>query len=364
MQQESDTYQLATASPNTITTWQSRTTTGARTDTEARAGTCAGGRAGGAVSTRAGTGATSGSPYNTEAGGGAGRSPVPLPVSRAGTGDRSSGCQDTGASTGTGVGADTGTRVGIGPSRSSGRRKPFTKQCKPQQSSFICLSLKLGCIVTAFISTTYSVLGVTRAGISFASLVDDKEETSKVYLMSFLILSIISHGVTFVLSIFLLVGVLMCSFEPRSVVSGSTRVCVYGVPRSVSRAAAVNPRATVSVMHSGDPAVCTPSPHTVSAPRERSLLPGLAILAPPRVYALCLGTGGTALFTALARTAEVPSKRLNDQGVFFFNVAARSAKVSFQRIIDWRSFLLLDYSFYRRPEGEGDLQHPCFTDIQ
>ncbi|GBP78904.1 hypothetical protein EVAR_55943_1 [Eumeta japonica] len=30
------------------------------------------------------------------------------------------------------------------------------------------------------------------------------------------------------------------------------------------------------------------------------VLPGLAILAPPRVYALCLGTGGTALFTALA----------------------------------------------------------------
>ncbi|GBP20598.1 hypothetical protein EVAR_93712_1 [Eumeta japonica] len=29
------------------------------------------------------------------------------------------------------------------------------------------------------------------------------------------------------------------------------------------------------------------------------ILPGLAILAPPRVYALCLGTGGTALFMAL-----------------------------------------------------------------
>ncbi|GBP34336.1 hypothetical protein EVAR_7387_1 [Eumeta japonica] len=29
------------------------------------------------------------------------------------------------------------------------------------------------------------------------------------------------------------------------------------------------------------------------------VLPGLAILAPPRVYVLCLGTGGTALFTAL-----------------------------------------------------------------
>ncbi|GBP88122.1 hypothetical protein EVAR_63930_1 [Eumeta japonica] len=29
---------------------------------------------------------------------------------------------------------------------------------------------------------------------------------------------------------------------------------------------------------------------------------GLAILAPPRVYALCLGTGGTALVTALLVT--------------------------------------------------------------
>ncbi|GBP91053.1 hypothetical protein EVAR_56136_1 [Eumeta japonica] len=29
------------------------------------------------------------------------------------------------------------------------------------------------------------------------------------------------------------------------------------------------------------------------------VLSDLAILAPPRVYALCLGTGGTALFTAL-----------------------------------------------------------------
>ncbi|GBP34385.1 hypothetical protein EVAR_7438_1 [Eumeta japonica] len=31
-------------------------------------------------------------------------------------------------------------------------------------------------------------------------------------------------------------------------------------------------------------------------------LPGLAILAPPKVYALCLGTGGTAPFTALCLT--------------------------------------------------------------
>ncbi|GBP90734.1 hypothetical protein EVAR_26704_1 [Eumeta japonica] len=38
----------------------------------------------------------------------------------------------------------------------------------------------------------------------------------------------------------------------------------------VSRAAAVKPRASVPATLSGDPAVCTPSPHTVSAPRERS----------------------------------------------------------------------------------------------
>ncbi|GBP36677.1 hypothetical protein EVAR_35263_1 [Eumeta japonica] len=58
-----------------------------------------------------------------------------------------------------------------------------------------------------------------------------------------------------------------CSFEPRSVVSGSARVRVCGVPRSVSRAAAVKPRASVPARSSGYPAVCTPSPHTVSAPR-------------------------------------------------------------------------------------------------
>ncbi|GBP05886.1 hypothetical protein EVAR_5166_1 [Eumeta japonica] len=38
------------------------------------------------------------------------------------------------------------------------------------------------------------------------------------------------------------------------------------------------------------------------ANRKIIVLPGLAILAPPRVYALCLGTGGTALSTALATT--------------------------------------------------------------
>ncbi|GBP78888.1 hypothetical protein EVAR_61537_1 [Eumeta japonica] len=49
-----------------------------------------------------------------------------------------------------------------------------------------------------------------------------------------------------------------CSFEPRSVVSGSARVRVCGVPRSVS-AAAVKPRASVPATSSGYPAVCTPS---------------------------------------------------------------------------------------------------------
>ncbi|GBP68849.1 hypothetical protein EVAR_46166_1 [Eumeta japonica] len=59
-----------------------------------------------------------------------------------------------------------------------------------------------------------------------------------------------------------------CSFEPRSVVSGSARVRVCGVPHSVNRAAAVKPRVSVPVTSSGYPAVCTPSPHTVSAPRS------------------------------------------------------------------------------------------------
>ncbi|GBP30145.1 hypothetical protein EVAR_94990_1 [Eumeta japonica] len=49
------------------------------------------------------------------------------------------------------------------------------------------------------------------------------------------------------------------------------RACtIVGVPRSVSRATAVKPRASVPATSSGYPAVCTPSPHTVSAPRERS----------------------------------------------------------------------------------------------
>ncbi|GBP79810.1 hypothetical protein EVAR_56866_1 [Eumeta japonica] len=50
---------------------------------------------------------------------------------------------------------------------------------------------------------------------------------------------------------------------------GSARVRVCGVPRSVNRAAAVKPRASVPVTSSGYPAVCTPSPHTVSAPRMK-----------------------------------------------------------------------------------------------
>ncbi|GBP33799.1 hypothetical protein EVAR_25400_1 [Eumeta japonica] len=40
------------------------------------------------------------------------------------------------------------------------------------------------------------------------------------------------------------------------------------------------------------------------ANRKIIVLPGLAILAPPRVYALCLGTGGTALFTALSTSHQ------------------------------------------------------------
>ncbi|GBP67769.1 hypothetical protein EVAR_22170_1 [Eumeta japonica] len=79
-----------------------------------------------------------------------------------------------------------------------------------------------------------------------------------------------------------------CSFEPRSVVSGSARVGVCGVPRSASRAAAVKPRASVPVISSGYPAGRTPSPHTVSAPRERSriftLQIPIAILVISRVF--------------------------------------------------------------------------------
>ncbi|GBP35471.1 Exosome complex component RRP43 [Eumeta japonica] len=52
--------------------------------------------------------------------------------------------------------------------------------------------------------------------------------------------------------------------------SDSARVRVCGVPRSVSRAAAVKPRTSVPATRSGYPTVCTPRRHTVSAPRERS----------------------------------------------------------------------------------------------
>ncbi|GBP77076.1 hypothetical protein EVAR_61078_1 [Eumeta japonica] len=51
------------------------------------------------------------------------------------------------------------------------------------------------------------------------------------------------------------------------------RACmsVWGAAQCVgSRAAAVKSRASVPATHSGDPAVCTPSPRSVSAPRERS----------------------------------------------------------------------------------------------
>ncbi|GBO99711.1 hypothetical protein EVAR_804_1 [Eumeta japonica] len=86
---------------------------------------------------------------------------------------------------------------------------------------------------------------------------------------------------------------IFCSFEPRSVVSGSARVRVCGVPRSVSRAAAVKPRASVPARSSGYPAVCTPSPHTVSAPRVRSSsfhtpMP-IAILVISRVFTRVIG---------------------------------------------------------------------------
>ncbi|GBP52713.1 hypothetical protein EVAR_43914_1 [Eumeta japonica] len=45
------------------------------------------------------------------------------------------------------------------------------------------------------------------------------------------------------------------------------------------------------------------------------VLPGLAILAFPRIYALCLGTGGTALFTALLTSyAEVECEHARGLG--------------------------------------------------
>ncbi|GBP67541.1 Probable RNA-directed DNA polymerase from transposon BS [Eumeta japonica] len=56
---------------------------------------------------------------------------------------------------------------------------------------------------------------------------------------------------------------------PPTLSCRAPRVYECVVPRSVSRAAAVKPRASVPARSSGYPAVCTPSPHTVSAPRYR-----------------------------------------------------------------------------------------------
>ncbi|GBP74946.1 hypothetical protein EVAR_60873_1 [Eumeta japonica] len=50
------------------------------------------------------------------------------------------------------------------------------------------------------------------------------------------------------------------------------RACtsVWGVAECTSRGDSYAVLALVPVIYSGGPAVCTPSPHTVSAPRERS----------------------------------------------------------------------------------------------
>ncbi|GBP37768.1 hypothetical protein EVAR_29970_1 [Eumeta japonica] len=73
------------------------------------------------------------------------------------------------------------------------------------------------------------------------------------------------------------------------------------------------------------------------------VLPGLAILAPPRVYALCLGTGGTALFMALFKTVpmtRVPSNKENlatlpqsELGNFFKDIAS-TTKDEVQKTIE------------------------------
>ncbi|GBP63341.1 hypothetical protein EVAR_41929_1 [Eumeta japonica] len=50
------------------------------------------------------------------------------------------------------------------------------------------------------------------------------------------------------------------------------------------------------------------------------VLPGLAILAPPRVYALCLGTGGTALCLGTGGTALFTALLIGDERRFLFGL--------------------------------------------
>ncbi|GBP70731.1 hypothetical protein EVAR_51030_1 [Eumeta japonica] len=88
-----------------------------------------------------------------------------------------------------------------------------------------------------------------------------------------------------------------------------------GVPRSVYRAAVVKLRASVPVIYSGDPAVYTPSPHTVSAPRERSRRFTLqipdAILVISRV--LNAGFNIAHIFPVASVKAEVSSAGIREE---------------------------------------------------
>ncbi|GBP15167.1 hypothetical protein EVAR_11462_1 [Eumeta japonica] len=95
-------------------------------------------------------------------------------------------------------------------------------------------------------------------------------------------------------------GPLLCSFEPRSVVSGSARVRVCRVPRSVRCTAAVKSWASVPATSSGYPAVCTPSPHTVSAPRERSVVVAAVATSAATAAAATIAVAAAAVASVLA----------------------------------------------------------------
>ncbi|GBP95925.1 hypothetical protein EVAR_67413_1 [Eumeta japonica] len=69
------------------------------------------------------------------------------------------------------------------------------------------------------------------------------------------------------------------------------------------------------------------------------VLPGLAILAPPRVYALCLGTVGTALFTALRRLPAI----------------SKGSRPEQQRVVIITCRIKLFQRVPRRPIGTGSV---------
>ncbi|GBP90551.1 hypothetical protein EVAR_64671_1 [Eumeta japonica] len=75
------------------------------------------------------------------------------------------------------------------------------------------------------------------------------------------------------------------------------------------------------------------------------VLPGLAILAPPRVYALCLGTGGTALFTALL------AGHFNKRYPMLWQNYETKHKI-FENVVDVKRGLLFEFLLFSRKNAK------------